>query len=87
MSIMRLLPKRMRGARSGAVLLALMLAASIVHAQPVRIPNSEMPGRERDRFIDQPVPKSQPPELLLPTWKRPHPAPHPRRALAKPSRQ
>jgi hypothetical protein len=87
MSIMLLLPKRMRGARSGAVLLALMLAASMVHAQPVPIPNSEMPGRERDRFIDLPVPKSQAPELQRPTWKRPRPAPHQRRATAKPGHQ
>ena len=87
MSIMLLLPKRMRGARSGAVLLALMLAASMVHAQPVRIPNSEMPGRERERFVDPPAPKSQPGDWLTAPINQASPAPKRRpKRTAQPKR-
>jgi hypothetical protein len=46
--------------------LALILGAATAHAQAVRIPNSELPGRERQRFIDLPTPKSQAGELKPP---------------------
>jgi hypothetical protein len=49
-----------------AAVLALNLGAATANAQQVRIPNSEMPGRERERFIDLPTPKSQVGELLQP---------------------
>jgi hypothetical protein len=49
-----------------AAVLVLSVGAAAAHAQPVRIPNSEMPGRERERFIDLPTPKSQPRELRAP---------------------
>jgi hypothetical protein len=52
--------------------LALSLGAATAHAQPVRIPNSEMPGRERERFIDLPTPKSQAGELLAPPSSHAH---------------
>jgi hypothetical protein len=55
--------------------LALSLGAATGQAQPVRIPNSEMPGRERERFIDLPKPKSQAGELLAPPSSYAHRAP------------
>jgi hypothetical protein len=45
---------------AAAATLALILGAAIADAQAIRIPNSEMPGRERERFVDPPAPKSQP---------------------------
>jgi hypothetical protein len=47
-----------------AAMLALIVGAAPAHAQPVRIPNSEMPGRERQRFIALPAPKSQVGDVL-----------------------
>jgi hypothetical protein len=47
-------------------ILALITCASSTCAQPIRIPNSEMPGRERERFVDPPSPKSQPGRWLTP---------------------
>ena len=58
-----------------AAVLALILGAATAQAQPVRIPNSEMPGRERQRFIDLPTPKSQVGELLKPPRSYAHGAP------------
>ena len=55
-----------------AAILALSLGAATAYAQPVRIPNSEMPGRERERFIDLPTPKSQVGELLKPPSSHAH---------------
>jgi hypothetical protein len=57
---------RRKQGRWRAAVLALILGAATAQAQPVRIPNSEMPGRERERFIDLPTPKSQVGELLKP---------------------
>ena len=45
---------------AAATILALILGAATADAQAIRIPNSEMPGRERERFVDPPAPKSQP---------------------------
>jgi hypothetical protein len=44
-------------------------------AQMIRIPNSEMPGRERERFVDPPAPKSQPGAWLTPPLSQVQPAP------------
>jgi hypothetical protein len=65
-----------------AAVLVLSLGAAAAHAQPVRIPNSEMPGRERERFIDLPTPKSQVGELLKPPSSYAHGAPKQRRVPA-----
>jgi hypothetical protein len=54
-------------------ILALLLGAATTYAQQVRIPNSEMPGRERYRFVDPPAPKSQPGEWLTPAWSHAQP--------------
>jgi hypothetical protein len=83
---MLLRAKRIRGARFGAALLILG-GAALAQAQAIHIPNSEMPGRERDRFIDLPVPKSQSPDLQPPIWKRTHPGSHQKRASPRPTRQ
>jgi hypothetical protein len=73
-----------------SAILALALCAATVHAQPIRIPNSEMPGRERERFVDPPAPKSQPGTWLTPPLSQvvpPHPASKRRHGLpAKPKR-
>jgi hypothetical protein len=63
-------------------MLGLILCTAAAYAQPVRIPNSEMPGRERERFVDPPAPKSQLPELLARPPRQAHPAPKRRRAPA-----
>jgi hypothetical protein len=71
-----------------AVTLALILGTATAQAQPVRIPNSEMPGRERERFIDLPTPKSRAGELLTPPSSYAHGVPKQRRSpTAKPKRQ
>jgi hypothetical protein len=73
--------------RQAAAMLALILCTVTAYAQPVRIPNSEMPGRERYRFVDPPAPKSQPGEWLAPLPSQAYPAPKRRRApTAKPKR-
>jgi hypothetical protein len=41
-----------------------LLLCTLACAQAIRIPNSEMPGRERERFVDPPAPKSQPSQWL-----------------------
>jgi hypothetical protein len=63
-----------------AAALALILCTATAYAQPVRIPNSEMPGRERERFVDPPAPKSQPGEWLAPASSQAHRTPKRRRA-------
>jgi hypothetical protein len=56
-----------------ALILALILGMAAAYAQAVRIPNSEMPGRERERFVDPPAPKSQPGAwLTAPINQAPH---------------
>ena len=45
---------------AAAAILALILGTTVTNAQAIRIPNSEMLGRERERFVDPPAPKSQP---------------------------
>jgi hypothetical protein len=68
-------------------MLALILGAAPGCAQPVRIPNSEMPGRERERFVDPPVPKSRPGEWLAPALPtQAHPVFRRRRGPAKPKK-
>lgn len=41
---------------AAALALALMLPGAAQPAPAPKIPNSELPGRERERFLDQPVP-------------------------------
>ena len=59
---------------AAAAILALILGMAAAYAQAVRIPNSEMPGRERERFVDPPAPKSQPGAWLTAPIGDVHPA-------------
>lgn len=69
-----------------SAILALIIGTAAAYAQPVRIPNSEMPGRERERFVDPPAPKSQPGAWLTAPLTEAHPIVKRRRGPAKPKK-
>ena len=72
---------------AASAILALLLGAATTYAQQVRIPNSEMPGRERERFVDPPAPKSQPGDWLTAPINQASPAPKRRpKRTAQPKR-
>jgi hypothetical protein len=74
---------------SARVLLTLALIVSGLSSAPAqpRIPSSEMPGRERERFTDSPFERYRKPQpqikLLsadpLPRWDRPRKTPRQKR--------
>ena len=53
-----------------ATLLALAASLGPIHAQP-KIPPGELPGHERDRFID-PFPKPPRNDLVIAVPQKPH---------------
>ena len=72
---------------AAAAILALLLGTAATNAQAIRIPNSEMPGRERERFVDPPAPKSQPGDWLTAPINQASPAPKRRpKRTAQPKR-
>jgi hypothetical protein len=72
---------------AAAAIWALILSTAATGAQAIHVPNSEMPGRERERFVDPPAPKSQPGNWLTAPINQVPPAPKRRpKRTAQPKR-